>query len=89
MPVNRPRGPLFHQAHYNVIAKRMREEVEMYVEKKTDYEIGFTNAIVEVSLSLAKTFEKDNPNFDPRHFLDRCSPDPETYPFSELWDYGT
>jgi hypothetical protein len=43
-------------------------------------------AATGVAISLAKRFALDNEGFDPVMFLDRCSPDPEKYPLSELWE---
>jgi hypothetical protein len=43
-------------------------------------------ALVNLALSFAKRFKEDNPKFDPLKFLDACSPDPDIYPISELWE---
>lgn len=43
-------------------------------------------ALVNLALDMAKRFQADNEDFKPLIFLDRCSPNPELYPLSELWD---
>jgi hypothetical protein len=78
--------PKFHAATYNMVAKRIREQIGVYPERRVDYEIGWTNGLIELSLEFAKAFKKDNELFDPIKFLDACSSDPEVYPLSELWD---
>jgi hypothetical protein len=88
--------PLFHRAHYNAIAKEIREplkiEMDFYTpefesmrkERKARYYA--VAALVNLALSFAKRFKEDNPKFDPLKFLDACSPDPDIYPISELWE---
>jgi hypothetical protein len=44
------------------------------------------NAIVDLALSFAGRFALDNDEFDPIIFLDKCSPDTERMPISELWE---
>lgn len=85
-----PKGPLFHRAHYNIIAKQLREMAGELTGTDSPGEnaMAFLGMVTiqEVALRLAKRFKKDNPNFDPLQFLDACSPDPDCFPFSELWD---
>lgn len=42
--------------------------------------------VEDIALDLAYALKEDNKAFDPIKFLDACSPDPEVYPLSELWD---
>ena len=69
---------LFHRAHYNIIAKVIRDEY-------TRSPVGINHKLL---LSLAAELKSDNPRFDPIKFLDACSPDPDVFPFSELWERG-
>jgi hypothetical protein len=69
-----------------MVAKRIREQIAVFEPRRVDYEIGWTNGLIELSLEFAKTFKKDNELFDPLKFLDACSPNPDLYPISELWD---
>jgi hypothetical protein len=78
--------PKFHAVMYNMTAKRIREQLQAFPNRRTDYEIGWTNGMIEIALEFARAFRNDNPHFDPLWFLDACSPDPEVYPISELWD---
>jgi len=55
-----------------------------YAEKRK-YVLHHQGVIAELALDFAKSFEEDNPIFDPIKFLDACSPDEELYPLSELW----
>lgn len=49
-------------------------------------------ALVRLALRFAKRFNDDFERaseglvFDPLKWLDQCSPDPEMYPLSELWE---
>jgi hypothetical protein len=79
----------FRAQHYNAIAKDIREQMAKHGVPhivKSDYHVGARNALIEISLRLAMRFERDNERFNPLLFLDACSPDPEQYPLSELWD---
>lgn len=83
----------FHAATYNMVAARLREAfpidlapvTEQYDYERRDNMVRFA-VIVDLALSFAKTFQKDNENFLPLKFLDACSPDPDVYPLSEFWD---
>lgn len=91
---------VFHRAHYNILAAQIKHGLEKhhapYLLKGKDakYHLGARNALIELALSLAKRLQEDNPpadgkgvyHFDPLRFLDACSPDPEQYPLSELWE---
>jgi len=44
-----------------------------------------STTLVNLAIELAKRFTLDNDDFDPCIWLDRCSPDEELYPLSELW----
>jgi hypothetical protein len=80
---------LFHIAHYNVIAKEIRELFE--VDNDAD-NISYIQAertiLTSLALNLCRRFKVDNPRFDPIWFLTACSPDNDLYPLSELWRDG-
>lgn len=81
--------PKFQQQHYNAIAKDIREQMIKHGVPhivKSDYHVGARNALIEIALRLAMRFREDNDRFKELMFLDACSPDPEQYPLSELWD---
>jgi len=71
---------MFHAGHYNVIAKQIQDKLALF---DTTHERA---VLVDLALSLSKRFMLDNEEFDPLMFLDRCSPDPDTMPLSELWE---
>lgn len=88
---------MFHRGHYEVIAARIREQLEPILKaehffddyaqyneqvEKSRLQSG---ALINLAISLAKRLQLDNEEFDPVIFLNRCSPDPEQYPLSELW----
>ena len=77
--------PSFHRHHYNFVAKRLRNH---YPDGSTnDSVILMMRGVVEdIALEFAKKFQEDNPDFNPTQFLDQCSPDPDVYPLSELWE---
>jgi hypothetical protein len=88
---------LFHKAHYNILAKQIRERLTVAVDfysrgyerykdsdRRGDYYA--VEALVTLALDLAKRFKEDNENFDPLKWLDQCSPDEDKYPLSELWE---
>jgi hypothetical protein len=76
--------PKFHRLHYNFVAKRLR----------THYPMGACTppnniarrTIEGIALEFAQRFAADSPDFDAPRFLDQCSPDPEIFPLSELWE---
>lgn len=79
---------LFHRGHYEIIAARFRNNLEQYgapIPSTTQAINDVRNAIVELALEFAQRLQTDNEDFDPLIFLDKCSPDPERYPLSELW----
>ena len=79
---------MFHTGHYNVIAKQIRTELEKYVNFDESWGDAVTarNSVIDLALNLAKRLQLDNDEFDPMIFLDRCSPDHERLPITELWD---
>jgi hypothetical protein len=82
--------PKFHNLHYNFVAKRLRNH---YPTELSDDSaavrlvgLGIRETIQEIAIEFAQRFYEDNPtNFDPYEFLDRCSPNPDLWPFSVLW----
>lgn len=73
----------YHRLHYNFVAKRLRNH---YPISSGNMNMGARRVIEDVALEFAQRFKEDNSEFDAPAFLDQCSPDPERYPFSELWD---
>jgi hypothetical protein len=87
------KSPLFHQAHYNIIAARIRETMPIDLAPNTpqydkirEHNMVSRAALTDLALSLAHRFKEDNPNFRPLSFLDACSPNTDVYPLSELWE---
>lgn len=85
---------LFHRAHYNILAKQIRENVQPYVDKALeddDFSDVRTNmmaagvSLVNLAVSLAIRLKADSEDFDPVRFLNACSPNVEKFPFGELW----
>lgn len=79
----------FSQQHYNALAKDIRTQLERHGVPhivRNDYHVGARNALIDMAIVLAIRFDKDNERFDPLKFLDACSPDPQQYPLSELWE---
>lgn len=87
--------PLFHKAHYNIIAAQIKDvfpidvpdvrfSIGDYVGIKVE-NMKYRAILSTLALNLAKRFEEDNSKFDPLKFLDACSPDVDLYPLSELW----
>lgn len=85
-------SPLFHRAHYNIIAARIRESFAANMDNVHDSDVTrlhlmtVRGVIADMAIEFAKTFQKDSPfNFDPIKFLEACSPDNDLYPLAELW----
>lgn len=80
--------PLFRRGHYNILAAVIRRELEKHDAPyiTSEQKMHARNAVLDLALSLAKRLQEDNERFDPTKFLDACSPDPEQYPISELWE---
>jgi len=89
-----PNRRLFHAAHYNIIAKELREQFPTYDPKGSDEWARDTRrenmvrrgVIASIALGLTHRFKDDNDKFDPIRFLDACSPNTDLYPMSELWE---
>ena len=83
---------MFQQQHYNAIAKLFRENFpggewdHSYPKKQREKLLLQRATLTDLALMFATYFEGDNDRFDPIRFLDACSPDPEIYPLSELWE---
>lgn len=94
MPTHKP--PLFTQGHYNALAKEIRDRLDAALSFNDNWSNleGYdksgryyaTEALVVLALNLVKRFKADNPNFEPKMFLDACSPNVNLYPLSELYD---
>lgn len=79
---------LFHSAHYNIIAKQIRELYPTNV-FKDPVALGRRRILEDLAVNLAKRFAIDNDRFDPIFFLDSCSPNADSaHPLSELWEEG-
>jgi hypothetical protein len=77
--------PKYNQITYNLVAKVIREEFPTDGGIFDDSQ-SQRHALCMVALNFADRFKKDNPEFEPYDWLDRCSPDTDLYPLSELWD---
>lgn len=77
---------LFHTAHYNIIAKEIREKYSTHGSCNMQPYKFANRTLEELAVSFAERFKLDNPRFNPIEFLDACSPDPDIFPFSELWE---
>lgn len=76
-----------HAQTYNFVAKRIREDFPTDKENEISILVWVKRGtLVELALRCAYGFLQDNPGFDVMRFLDKCSPDPERYPITELWD---
>jgi len=91
---------MFEQRHYKVIAEEIREQMSLFYKNSFSYGPNFkigggpeekivqfshNKKLIDLALALARRFNKDNPRFDARRFLDACSPDVKIMPISELW----
>lgn len=77
---------MFTVHHYNVIAKRFRERFPVDSPPMDQKERCQRAILATLALNFAERLKQDNDNFDPIKFLDACSPNPELYPLSELWE---
>lgn len=87
--------PLFHRAHYNILAAQLRVRLDEYDDSVVDLSdipmIAATrrairNELYQVAINMAKRFKRDRPSFDPVAWLDSCTSNPELYPMGELWE---
>lgn len=78
--------PVFTSRHYVVIAEVLRSQYMTHASISFAPYRQMNRQIEEIALEFAIKFKEDNPIFNPVKFLDACSPDPERFPFSELWD---
>ena len=68
---------------WNLVAKILRET---YATGFDDPFIrGSRRTIETLAVKFAQRFQEDE-GFDPLAFLDKCSPNPDLYPLSELWE---
>ena len=74
------------QRHYNAVAKELREQFVESDEFNAVRRRAVRDQLVRLSFRFARRFKKDNPDFDVLRWLDQCSPNPDLYPFSELWE---
>lgn len=92
---------LFHRAHYNILAKQIREPLtraytaeQFYRTEQDGDTVQLTKAsmqvatLVDLALSLCNRLALDNADFEPEMFLDACTPHgvPEHEMLSELWE---
>ena len=80
---------LFHRGHYNILAKQFKDNFEL-IENSPYNSRGeqFTasGACITLLMNITSRLKEDNPRFNPRKFLDACSPNTDTFPLSELWE---
>jgi len=77
---------MFHTGHYNVIAKQFRQAFAVWKDTDDPGTLPAWSALVDLMLHMTVRFQADNELFDPVRFLTACSPDPNAYPFTDLWD---
>ena len=84
-----------HNQHvYNLVAKVLRENFP-------DTRGGISNVVSErdrcimmeqraqttrIALAFAYKFDEDFEDFEPLTFLERCSPNNDLYPLTEIWE---
>lgn len=73
-----------------LVAKQIREEYAKAEYRAIDdgdqiAKMAHRRALEDLAIAFAKRFNQDA-GFDPLAWLDKCSPDPVLYPFSELWE---
>jgi hypothetical protein len=78
----------YHPPTVNLVAKVIREELTVVVEGDLShsYKVLSADVATKIALNFARRFAKDNHDFNPLKFLDQCSPNPQLYPLSELWE---
>jgi len=74
---------LFNVGHYNILAAQIKGKFPL---ENDSMSLTQRATLTDLALSMAKRFTLDNNEFKPEIFLDSCSPDPELYPLSELWE---
>jgi hypothetical protein len=83
---------LFHRAHYNIIAARINEQATDVIQRFNDKTWTVTQfdasmlTLENLALALAHSLAKDNLDFLPVLFLNKCSPNTDLYPWGELWN---
>lgn len=79
--------PLFHRAHYNILAGQFRSAITdaLNIGSNT-LTLPMGKALYDLALNVAKRLKEDDPNFDAATWLDQCSPNSKALPLSELWD---
>ena len=68
----------FSKTHYIIVAEVLKQRI--------GEDAAVNSAVCDIAVDFARFFCMDNERFAPRKFLDACSPDPDHYPISELWD---
>lgn len=69
----------------NAVALVLRENWPAHHENNAQVRAA-TQTHVSIAIGAAKWFAKHDPNFNPVEWLDKCTPYPELYPLSELWE---
>jgi len=70
---------------WNLVAKGIRQEYASYTYSNNKVVQQSRRTLEKLALAYAKRFTEDE-GFDPPTWLDKCSPDPDLYPFSEMWE---
>lgn len=86
--------PTFAEYHANVIAKEIRAlfplpsadmvKPNSQIIKERELDMVRRGVLAALALNLAKRFKKDGLEY--MKFLERCSPDNDLFPITELWD---
>lgn len=69
----------------NATAKILRENWPANHENNASVRAA-THTHVSIAMDYARWFLKHDPNFKAAEWLDTCTPWPELYPLSELWE---
>jgi len=70
---------------YNMVAKVLRENWPANHENNAQVRAA-THTHVAIALDFAKTFSEHDDKFNVPEWLDKCTPYPDLYPLSELWE---
>lgn len=72
--------------HLNALAKEIRELFPTrYSADRWDDDMVQRGTLAALALAMARRIKEDNPTFDHLKWLDQCSADKHSFPFSELW----
>jgi hypothetical protein len=68
------------------IAKVLRSNYPMHGSANIPPYVQERRLIEDIACQIANELFPEKPGFDPLAFLDKCSPNTELYPFTEIWE---